>query len=73
MFCYLLTDMKTDEPYILFVEGKFIDHSKLNESNRSRIKIFRVNPNKNIFKETIKNILKMAFGFYESETLKIRI
>lgn len=26
MFCYLWTDKKTDEPYILMVEGKHLDH-----------------------------------------------
>ncbi|WP_240491734.1 DUF1801 domain-containing protein, partial [Flavivirga aquatica] len=27
-FCYLWIDKKTDEPYILFVEGQYIDHPK---------------------------------------------
>ncbi len=26
IFCYLWIDKKTDEPYILMVEGKYLDH-----------------------------------------------
>jgi len=46
MFCYLWTDKKTDEPYILMVEGKYLDHPELEEGDRSRMKIFRIIPTK---------------------------
>ena len=42
MFCYLWTDKKTDEPYILFVEGMHLNHPDLEKGNRSRMKIFRI-------------------------------
>lgn len=57
MFCYLWTDKKTDEPYILMVEGKYLDHPELEEGNRSRMKIFRINPNKDIPIDTVKWLL----------------
>ena len=34
MFCYLWIDKKTTEPYILFVEGKHLNHPKLETGNR---------------------------------------
>ncbi len=66
MFCYLWTDKKTGEPYILIVEGKHVDHPKLETGSRSRMKIFRVNPDKNLPLKTIKEILKMALDVYRT-------
>jgi len=66
MFCYLWTDKKTDEPYILMVEGKYLDHSELEEGDRSRMKIFRVNPNKDLPIKTIENILQKALDLYRT-------
>jgi Domain of unknown function (DU1801) len=72
MFCYLWTDKKTDEPYILMVEGKYLDHPKLEEGDRSRMKIFRVNPNKDLPIKTIEHILKTALDLYKNGTIKIK-
>ena len=60
MFCYLWTDKKTDEPYILMVEGKYLDNPELEEGGRSRMKIFRVNPNKDLPIKTIEIILRSS-------------
>jgi len=35
IFCYLWTDKKTDEPYILLVEGKHLDHPKLEKGKNN--------------------------------------
>jgi hypothetical protein len=72
MFCYLWTDKKTDEPYILMVEGKYLDHPKLEAGTRSRMKIFRVNPNKNLPAKTIKDILQRSLDLYRTGVLKIK-
>jgi hypothetical protein len=72
MFCYLWTDKKTDEPYILMVEGKYLDHPKLEEGDRSRMKILRVNPNKDLPLKTIEKILKTALALYKSGVIKIK-
>lgn len=66
MFCYLWTDKKTDEPYILMVEGKFLDHSELEKGNRSRMKILRINPNKDLPLQTIKTILQIGLDWYQT-------
>ena len=72
MFCYLWTDKKTDEPYILMVEGKHLDHPKLEIGKRSRMKIFRVNPNKDLPQRTIKNILQKSLDLYKTGIVKFK-
>jgi len=72
MFCYLWTEKKTSEPYILFVEGQHLDHSKLETGNRSRMKIFRVNPNKDIPIKTIQLLLNNALDLYRKGIIKIK-
>ncbi|UGU15920.1 DUF1801 domain-containing protein [Sinomicrobium kalidii] len=72
MFSYLWTDKKTDEPYILMVEGKYLDHPELEEGNRSRMKIFRINPNKDIPIRTVKRLLNEALDLYRNGTIKIK-
>lgn len=70
-FCYLWTDKKTEEPYILMVEGKYLDHPKLEVGDRARMKIFRVNPNKNLPIKTIKGVLQAALELYRTGIIKI--
>lgn len=72
MFCYLWTDKKTDEPYILLVEGKYLDCPELEEGDRSRMKIFTINPNKDLPIKTIKSILQKALDLYRKGTIKIK-
>ena len=66
MFCYLWTDKKTDEPYILMVEGKYLDHPELEEGDRKRMKIFRVNPNLDLPIIKIESILEKALNLYRT-------
>lgn len=73
MFCYLWTDKKTDEPYILMVEGKYIDHPKLETGTRSRMKIFRVDPTMDLPMKNIKQILKQALDLYRTGVIKVKI
>jgi hypothetical protein len=71
MCCYLWVDKKTKEPYILFVEGKHLDHPKLEKGNRSRMKIFRIDPKIDLPVNTIDSLLKKAIGLYVNGTVKI--
>lgn len=66
MFCYLWTDKKTSQPYILFVEGKQLDHPELESGDRARMKILRIDPNKDLPIRTIERILNMALGLYST-------
>ena len=72
MFCYLWTDKKTDEPYILMVEGKYLDHPQLEEGDRTRMKIFRIDPNKDLPIKTNENILQKALDLYQKGVIKIK-
>ncbi|MDM8159155.1 DUF1801 domain-containing protein [Labilibaculum sp. K2S] len=72
MFCYLWTDKKTDEPYILMVEGKHLTHPELEEGSRSRMKIFRVNPNEDLPVNFIELLLNDALDLYRNGTIKTK-
>jgi len=72
MFCYLWTDKKTAAPYILIVEGKYLSHPKLEEGNRSRMKILRVDPYKDLPIKTIEDILQKALDLYRNGVIKIK-
>ncbi|PKB14967.1 DUF1801 domain-containing protein [Flavobacterium sp. 5] len=72
MFCYLWTNKKTDEPYILMVEGKYLDDPELEEGSRSRMKIFKVNPNKDLPIKKIESILQKALDLYRTGIIKLK-
>lgn len=60
IFCYLWIDKKTEEPYFLFVEGLRLNNPSLEQGDRKRMKIYRVNPNKDIPIDTIEQLLQAA-------------
>lgn len=72
MFCYLWTDKKTNEPYILFVEGKYLDHPELESGDRSRMKTLKVDPKKDLPIESINLLLNSALDLYRSGIIKIK-
>ena len=72
VFCYLWTDKKTHEPYLLMVEGKHLDHPQLEAGSRSRMKIFRVDPRKDLPFITIDTILQQALNLYKNGVVKIK-
>lgn len=70
MFCYLWVDKKTHKPYILMVEGKHLDHPELESGDRARMKIFRLEPEKDLPIRTIEDILKKALDLYRTGLIK---
>lgn len=72
MFCYLWTDKKTHQPYIGVVEGKRINHPKLEQGNRARMKIMHIDPLDDLPIETIQEILGEALHLYKSGVVKIK-
>ncbi len=72
MFCYLWTDKMTDEPYILMVEGKYLDDPALEEGDRKRMKILRVKADKNLPRKKIESILQKALDLYRTGLIKIK-
>ncbi|MGB0887035.1 MAG: DUF1801 domain-containing protein [Vicingaceae bacterium] len=65
MFCYFWKDKKTQEPYIGICRGNEIEHPLLEAGNRKKMKIFRVNPNKDIDVENLIEILSEAKRLYK--------
>jgi hypothetical protein len=72
MFCYLWLDKKTGEPYILFIEGRHVDHPELEAGGRSRMKIFRINTNQDLPIHTIELLLNKALDLYKNGILAKR-
>ncbi len=54
----------TKEPYILFVDGNLLNHPKLEQGTRRKMKVMSINPNKDLPLRTIKNILQQAIVLY---------
>ena len=70
-FCYLWEDKKTFLPYILFVEGRYLNHTMLETGDRSRMKILKVDPLKDIPIENIQMIINEALDIYRNGTIKL--
>lgn len=68
-FCYLWVDKKSNEPYFLMVEGKHLNHPKLETGDRSRMKIFRINPNEDLPISDIDSIMNQALDVYKNGTI----
>ena len=60
--CYLWTDKKTGEPYILFVDGKELDFDELEAGKRAKMKILSVEPKSDLPVKLIRKILKAAIA-----------
>jgi hypothetical protein len=71
MFCFLWTEKKTNEPYILMVEGNYLNHPLLEKGDRSRMKILRIRPTADIPIKTVKTILDDALNLYKKGIIKI--
>lgn len=71
-FCYLWVDKKTTEPYLLMVEGHYLEHTNLEKGTRKRMKILRINPTKDLEIELIQHLLKMALDLYRTGVIKIK-
>jgi hypothetical protein len=72
MFCFLSTDKKTGQPYLLMVEGKHLDHPELDQGTRTRMKVLHIDPNKDLPVATIKLIINDALDLYRNGVIKIK-
>ncbi len=66
ILCYLWVDRKTSEPYVLFVEGRRLNHPELEAGRRVRMKSLRINPYEDIPLEMLRAILSDAIALYSS-------
>jgi hypothetical protein len=60
ILCYLWVDKKTTEPYVLFADGNKMDHLALEQGDRARMKIWRVDPEQDIDVKLIDELLKIV-------------
>lgn len=72
MFCYLWVDKETDFPYIGFVEGKSMSHPSLEQGNRYRMKVLKINPKKKLDVATVKEVLDEALDLYRSGQILVK-
>lgn len=70
MMYYLWTDKKTGNPYVLFVEGRKIEHPLLEQGNRSRMKIFNIDPNQDLPMEILTYLMQKSVEVF-NDKLKI--
>lgn len=57
ILCYLWTDKKTAEPYILMAAGRLLKHPELISGDRARMKIFPLYSAEDLPVTTIRSIL----------------
>ncbi len=63
-FCYLSYSKKKDETYIGFVQGYKIEFPNLVSEGRKQIKIYKINPHKNINQKDLKKIIALLKKLY---------
>jgi len=63
-FCYLWVHKKYHQPYIGIVDGQSIHHPDLLTEKRKRMKIFLIDPDKDVPLKKINRILKKALLLY---------
>jgi hypothetical protein len=63
-FCYLWVHKKNGQPYLGIVDGKLVHHPDLIYEQRARMKIFLIDPAKNIPVKKINAILKETLELY---------
>ena len=64
MFCYFWIDKKLMQPYVSVAEGRRLDHPMLEQGDRKRMKIIRINPDEDLPISEIRLILNEALTFY---------
>lgn len=62
MLCYFWLDKKTKLPYIGIADGNKIEHPALEQGNRSRMKIFRIDPTQDLPIDTLNEIFTLALN-----------
>ena len=71
-FCYLWTDKRTTFPYLLMVEGKYLDHEQLEIGKRLRMKTLPINPHEDLPIDTLEDILTAALNLYRDGIIKFK-
>ena len=62
---YLWIHKKLRQPYLGIVDGKWVDHPDLLQEARTRMKIFLIDPDKDIPIQKVNTILKRTIKLYK--------
>jgi hypothetical protein len=63
--CYLWTHKKSGMPYIGFVDGNRMDEPDLISEQRSRMKIFLIDPGQDLPMDKIERLLRVMLSLYQ--------
>lgn len=69
MICYLWVHKDNGLPYLGIVDGKLMDHPDLVQEKRARMKIFFVDPQKNIPMKKLNALLKEMLKLRQNKKL----
>lgn len=72
IFCYLSMDRHKNLPYLMMVEGRYLDIPILETGKRTKMKVLIIDSSKDIPLNTINDILQTALNLYRSATPKIK-
>jgi hypothetical protein len=72
MFCWLWVHKIYKQPYLGLVEGKHLNHPGLIKGKRSRMKIFLIEPEKDLPIKTIEKLLQQALNLYKKGIIDIK-
>jgi hypothetical protein len=64
-FCYLWMHKKYHQPYIGIVDGNSIEDKDLLQENRKRMRIFLVDPSKDVPIQKVEKILNKVIALYQ--------
>ncbi len=70
MLCYLWVDKRSKGPYLGFVDGYKLDHPLLEQGNRSRMKILRIDPSKDLPMEDLSELLQKSLEICKAKRSK---
>ncbi len=63
--CYFWKDKKTAHVYIGLVDGNQLHHPALEQGNRKRMKIYRINPHNDIDENTLEEVINEMLALYK--------
>lgn len=67
MCCFFWMHKKFMQPYISVVEGNVIKHPALLKEKRARMRIFLIDPNRDLPMQDINDILHQMVNFYKQK------
>ena len=62
ILCYLWVNKKSLSPYILFAFGYQINHPALEQGDRKKMKVLKVNPEEDLDIVTIKEVMDISIS-----------